>query len=60
MEYDVASQPNIILLMSYKCELKVFEIIRADPNGAECRDFVDITIELSSEGTENRHDTDSK
>ncbi|MBK7110472.1 MAG: hypothetical protein IPH61_15470 [Bacteroidetes bacterium] len=46
--------------MSYICDIKVFEIIRADPNGAECRDFVDITIELSSEGTENRSNFDSK
>ncbi len=53
-------QPHIVRLMSYKCDIKAFEIIRADPNGAECRDFVDITIELSSEGTENRSNFDSK
>ncbi len=60
MKHDSTSQPHIVRLMSYKCDIKVFEIIRAYPNGAECRDFVDITIELSSEGTKNRRNFDSK
>ena len=48
MKHDSTSQPHIVRLLSYKCDIKAFEIIRADPNGAECRDFNDITIELSS------------
>ena len=50
MKHDSTSQPHIVRLMSYKCDIKVFGIIRADHNGAECREFVDILIELSSEG----------